>query len=180
MKIALIVEGTSDKIIFKKLRDWFEDKGLEIVNIINANGKSNMYKKAHDHYEVCKYVYQVDYMIFIPDLDNDSEEEIKDKLDFDDEICRTSILIKSLEAWILADGQCIRDSLNINYSPSGMTDVINNPKQRLFNLYKGKKDYVPTEVEAANFFASNFSIERAVNKNNSVLSFKRLIKNIIT
>ena len=87
---------------------------------------------------------------------------------------------RELEAWILADGQCIRDSIGIDCRPCGQTDAEMDPKQKLLSTLQSKLGYLPTEIEVATLVAPYFSIVRAAIANTSAKRFKELIESIST
>lgn len=181
MIVALIVEGDSDEIIFNALRNWFETYNINLV-VVPTYGINKMIKKSRKHYKACKYFHNAKYVIFMPDLNSyNCPIFLMNEIELDNyNDAILNVMVKELEAWILADEGCINNSIPIgsNYHTSGFTDDINNPKVKLFNIVKKKLKFWPTEIEAANLFASNFSIERAENHNNSVIRFHNIIKNI--
>ncbi len=90
----------------------------------------------------------------------------------------TIVMKRELEAWILADGQCIQDSVGINYRPSGQTNAEMDPKQRLLSILKRKLGYLPAEIEVATLVAHCFLIPRAAITNTSAKRFKDFIEGI--
>lgn len=178
MKISFIVEGDSDKIILNGQRNWVSSLGLEF-DIYPTYGKPNMIKSALKHYRIAR-LYDFSNIIFLPDQNSDQCALVtRQKIGMDSkERAVTIVLKRELEAWILADGQCIRDSLGINYRPSGQTDAEMDPKQRLLSILKSKLGYLPTEIEVAMLVAPCFSITRAAIANTSAKRFKDFIERI--
>lgn len=175
MKIHLIVEGDSDTILFDKQRDWFFSLGLEIV-IVPTYGKKNMTKTALKHYKIAM-LNNADKIIFLPDQNGDECALVTRKsIGINSKEKAVTIVMKrKLEAWILADGKCIRDSINIDYCPSGQTDNIEYPKRKLKALMNRKLGYLPTEVEATTTIGPHFSIQRAASNSISAKRFLDVI-----
>lgn len=178
MKIFLIVEGPSDKIIFKGQNNWFDSLGIE-SEISPTYGKGKMVKAAEKYYKIARY-QNANYIIFLPDQNSDACALVtRQKIGMNSYNKAVTIVMKlQMEAWILADSQCLRDSIRIHYSPAGITDVMVNPKLKLFSIMKNKLGYRPGEVEAAYIAAPHFSIERAAKHNNSARRFKEFIESI--
>jgi len=176
LKISLIVEGDSDKILFEGQRSWFESLGLEL-NIIPTYGKSNMIKASMKHYKIA-LLNNVSNIIFLPDQNDDVCALVtRQKIGIDSKDRAVTIVMKrELEAWILADGKCVRDSTCLQYAPPGQTDTEINPKQRLYNILERKLGFFPTEVEAAQIISPYFSIARAAINNTSAKRFKDFIE----
>lgn len=178
MKIFLIVEGDSDKVIFENQRSWFDSLGLELY-IVTTYGKTNMVKTAKKHYKIAT-LCNADSIVFLPDQNGDECALCtRRKIGMDSRPKAVTVVMKrKMEAWILADGQCIRNSIHLQYSPAGKTDDEIYPKRRLSLILKRKLNYFPTEVEAATLLAPHFSIHRAAVNSTSVKRFKEFIENI--
>jgi len=179
LKISLIVEGDSDRLLLLEQQDWFNALGIE-VEIVPTDGKINMIKKAKNFYKIAFFHQGVDFIIFLPDQNSDLCALVtRQKIGMDTQEKSVTIVLKrELEAWILADGNSIRDSIELQYSPSGITDTISNPKQNLHSLLKRKLDHFPTTLEAISCVKSYFSIERAANNNQSARRFKDFVENL--
>lgn len=176
MKVFLIVEGDSDKILLDGQRNWFDSLGLEL-NIVPTYGKQNMVKTAMKHHKIA-ILCGASNIIFLPDQNGDVCALVtRQRIGMDSQDRAVTIVMKrELEAWILADGQCVRDTLNVSYSPAGQTDRELNPKQKLHSILKRTLGYFPTEIEATTMIASRFSISRAAMNNTSAKRFKELIR----
>ena len=176
MKIMLIVEGQSDSIIFNKQAQWFKSRGIDF-QVILANGKSEMIKKARKLYKTSIYS-GAQYVIFLPDQDSDTCGLVtRERIDVDSLPNAVTIALKrALEAWILADRDCINSIIDLKYRTSGQTDFIQNPKERLLNMMERKYGYRPTAVEAALKVAPFFSLDRASKTNTSTKRFKQFIE----
>jgi len=175
MKISLIVEGPSDEIILCGQKNWFKSLGLEI-DIHPTGGRIN---KARKYYNMAKYINS-EKTIFLPDQETDICAIItRQKIGIDSLNNAVTIVIqRKLEAWILADGECIQKSIGIPYRPAGQTDTEVDCKNKLYNMIKHKKGYLPTSMQAAKIVAEHFSINRAARNNTSVKRFKDFIENI--
>jgi hypothetical protein len=178
VRISLIVEGDSDKIILDGQSNWFRSLGLEF-DIFPTGGKKNMIKSAMKHYRIA-LLLNCCSIFFLPDQNSDQCALVtREKIGMDSKDRAATIVMKrELEAWILADGQCIRDSMGINYRPSGQTDAEMSPKERLLSLMRRKLGYCPTEIEVAMRVAPCFSITRAAMANTSAKRFKEFIEKI--
>ena len=178
MRTSFIVEGDSDKIILDGQRTWFEQLGLDF-DIFPTYGKQNMIKSAMKHYRVA-LMQGYSNIVFLPDQNGDPCALVtREKIGMDSKDRAVTIVMKrELEAWILADGQCIRDSVGIDYRPSGQTDAEMDPKQRLLSILKSKLGYLLTEIEVATLVAPCFSITRAAMANASAKRFKEFIERI--
>lgn len=176
--IYLIVEGDSDKILFENQMEWFKSFGFELT-IITAGGKTNMIKKARSHYNVA-ILSGAKNVIFLPDqLGDDCAIITRQQIGMNSMPQVATIVMKQeLEAWILADGICIENSVGLSYSPPGQTDTENFPKNRLRSLLNRKLGYLPTTVEASSIVAPHFSIDRAASNNTSAKRFKDFIERI--
>ena len=178
MKVVLVVEGNSDVILFKEQSQWFESMGLD-TQIISTDGKSNMKIKARKY---CCFSRSPDvqHLLFFPDQDMDiCALQTCQKLNVDALDKVTIIVLKrQLEAWILADSECINSTIDTSYHLSGQTDNILDPKRELFSLFHRKLGYTPSEVEITSWVAPYFSIERAARSNTSANRFKQLIETI--
>ena len=180
MRISFIVEGDSDKIILDGQRNWFSSLGLEL-DIVPTYGKQSMIKSAMKHYRIA-LAQGYSNIVFLPDQNGDTCALVtREKIDMDSKDRAITIVMKrELEAWILADGQCIRNSIGVNYRLSGQTDAEMNPKQRLLSILQRKLTYFPTEIEVAMLTAPHFSIARAAMANTSAKRFKDFIERIST
>ncbi len=184
MNVAMVVEGTSDKYIIEGLRGWFENMGL-MVDIRTTGGKGPMIKKSRNHFRAC--VRQGSKKVFFL-VDQDTDVCVlrtRKKLEVDSERLVVVNVVKSeMEAWILADGKCIRECFDKPYQPSGMTDGIRNPKERLFRIFMSKFNYYPSAPVVARMVAPHFSLERASRNNTSARYFRDKVlavsKNAVT
>ena len=178
MKISFIVEGDSDEIILNGQYDWFSSLGLGF-DIFTAYGKKNMIKSAMKYYRA-SLVANFSDIIFLPDQNGDACALVtRQKIGMDSKDRAVTIVMKrELEAWILADGQCIRDSIGVNYRPSGQTDTEMYPKDKLLSILHGKLGYFPAEIELAALIAPHFSINRAAMTNTSAKRFKGFIERV--
>jgi hypothetical protein len=178
VRTSLIVEGDSDKIILEGQGNWFQSLGLE-SDIIPTGGKKNMIKSAMKHHRIA-LLRGCCSILFLPDQNSDQCALVtRDKIGMDSKDKAATIVMKrELEAWILADGQCLRDSVGINYRPSGQTDAEMHPKERLLSLLRRKLGYCPTEVEVAKLVSPYFSITRAAMANKSAKRFKEFIERL--
>lgn len=178
MKVVLIVEGNSDIILFKSQSHWFESMGID-TQIISTGGKTCMIKSARKY---CCFARNPDVqnILFLPDQDMDScviQTCEKFNINASDKI-KIIALKRELEAWILADAECINSIIDINYHPSGQTDYILDPKRTLSDMFRRKLGYIPSEVEVSSLVAPCFSIERAARSNTSASRFKLYIETI--
>ena len=180
MKIVLIVEGLSDTIIFNMQRQWFESHGVDF-QVISADGKSEMIKKAHKFYRT-SILSGAQYVVFLPDQNGDTCALVtRQRVNVDSLPNATTIALKrELEAWILADRDCMNSAIDPNYHTSGQTDSIQYPKDILFSIIERKKGYRPTTAEAAKMVAPLFSIDRASVANTSTKRFKHYIEHRVT
>ena len=178
MRISFIVEGDSDKIILDGQRNWFSSLGLE-YDIIPTYGKKKMIQSAMKHYSIA-LLHGCSNIIFLPDQNGDQCALVtRQKLGMDSKDKAVTIVMKrELEAWILADQQCIRDSMGIDFRPSGQTDAEMDPRQRLLSILKRKFGHFLTEIEVATLVAPYFSITRAAIANTSTKRFKEFIESI--
>ena len=178
MRVSFIVEGDSDKIILEGQRNWFSSLGLEYY-IVPTYGKKNMIKSAMKHYRIA-LLQGCSNIIFLPDQNGDQCALVtREKLGMDSNDKAVTIVLKrELEAWILADGQCIHNSIGVDCRPTGQTDSETNPKQKLLSILHRKLGHFPTELEVATLTAPHFSIIRAAVANNSAKRFKEFIERI--
>ncbi len=174
----MIVEGESDKILFSKQREWFDSLNKK-VEIIPADGKQKMASKAQKYYRLAE-MKGANHIIFMPDLDTDECALITRRLLKMDnmQLSITIVLKHALEAWILADRNCMRESINQSYNLSGYTDYEMHPKQKLHSLFKRHLGYNPSSVEASSKVAPYFSISRAAENNKSAMRFKLFMEGI--
>lgn len=178
MKISIIVEGPSDEIILGGQRDWLASLGLEI-SVHSTGGRASMLRKARQYYKMARYA-DSDMVIFLPDQDTDvCAMSTRDKIDVDELSGAVTVVLKrELEAWVLADGECVEASVGLSYSPAGQTDTELDCKTKLQNLIKRKKGYLPTTMQVARMVAEDFSISRAARNNTSAKRFKDLVESI--
>lgn len=178
VKISLIVEGPSDEIVLGEQKNWFDLLGLE-VDIHPTGGKSSMINKARKYCKIAMYTGS-EKTIFLPDQDKDICAMVtRQRIGIDSLDGAVTIVMKrKLEAWILADGKCMQDSIGAHYSPVGQTDTEVDCKNKLLHMIKSKRGYLPTTVQAAKIIAKYFSIDRAARNNTSVKRFKEFIEGI--
>lgn len=178
MKIQLIVEGDSDKIILEAQRKWIESFGCELDDIIVTEGKPSMIKKVAEHYNVAM-IRKIGRVIFLPDQDDDNCALVTRKnIGVDYKPKADCIVLKlALEAWILADKRCIQNCIANSYHLSRNTDNIKDPKDKLLSILR-RVYIIDTSVEIADIVATHFSIDRATNYNTSAKRFKDYLKNI--
>lgn len=180
MKIFLIVEGDSDGTLLKGQLIWFASLGLD-VTIVRTGGKKEMIRSAMKHYKIAR-LCGANAVIFLPDQNSDECALVtRRRIGMDGLERATTIVMKcELEAWILADGQCVQACICMQYSPAGQTDTEVDPKQKLQTQLKRKYGYLPTGLEAANIVAPHFSIHRAARNNTSAKRFKEFIESILS
>ncbi len=97
-----------------------------------------------------------------------------------------SVAEPEIEAWILADAECIHNACRSHYAPgaTGWSDNATtrarrrDAKERLRHILAGSQKYAarfrtvpPTEIEMAEIFSAHFNIARAANFNPSALHF---------
>ena len=138
MNMAIVVEGISDKDIVKGLSEWFEKIGLT-VEIITAGDKHRIEKNSRKHFDA-QIGQGSKIVFFLVDQDVDAcVLETRSRFDVNGKRrALVSVVTHKMEAWVLADGQCIRQCFGTPYAPSGMTDHIRNPKERLFTMFTRK------------------------------------------
>ncbi len=181
MKLAIVVEGDSDLVILKSQKDWFIRLGFDILPI-NGGGKKTIIREAQKHYNTSKHAGS-DLIIFLIDQDNDDCNSIWiSRFGNIANYSKVCIVIakKELEAWELADGSAVSKATKYQYTPSGMTDSILNPKDKLNSLFQKTYGYALTPLEMAKAIAPYFDIEKASNNNVSVRWFVNKLKEIVT
>jgi hypothetical protein len=179
MSIFIIVEGDSDKIILESQLAWFDSLGLK-MHFVPVGGKQSMIKKAKAHYHTATSC-GAEKVIFLPYKHNDPCALItREKIGMDSLDKATTIVVKcEIEAWVLADGECVRQCACVPYHPAGQTDTEIDPKQKLQSQLKHKFGSIPlTSIEAAKKVAPHFSIHRAARNNTSAKRFKEFIVSI--
>ncbi len=174
-KLFLIVEGNSDHILLHTQSSWFQSFGFQCT-IIPTRGKGNMAKTATKHCRIAT-LRAANNIIFLPDQDADACALVtRQRIGVNSQHNAVTIVIKrELEAWILADSQCIQDS-HKPYNPAGQTDAEPDPKQKLHSILKHALGYFPTTVEAVKLVSPYFSIHRAATNNTSAKRFKKFIE----
>jgi len=177
LKLFLIVEGQSDEIILKAQNNWFESLGLGKPAIRIADGKGKMIRDAQKHYQTSIH-NGADIIIFLLDQDTDiCAMATRMALNIDSRNKACVIVIKrELEAWLLADGECIRNTFRSSYHASGQTDSLANPKDRLKSITQQQLGDRLTETEYAYRIAPHFSIVRAAGNNTSAKRFKEFVE----
>lgn len=178
MKIFLIVEGYSDVLLLNGQRTWFDSLGLD-MNIVPTGGKKEMIRSAIKHYRIA-ILCGAHSVIFLPDKNSDECALVtRRRIGIDGLKRATTIVMKrELEAWILADGQCVQECIHMQYSPAGQTDTEVDPKQKLQTQLKRKYGYLPSGLEAARMVSLHFSVHRAARNNTSAKRFKEFIESI--
>jgi len=179
MKLFLIVEGKSDKKLFSSLEEWFHSHEIQ-VKIIIAGSKKELIRDALKHYKLAFY-NGADKVLFLPDQNGDpcalyTKQKFQNILHLNN--IDIIVLKKELEAWILADGECIRRIIRSDYNPSGITDNIDNPKENLHAKLRRYLKHPVTTNEAIECVSPYFSIERAARYNTSAKRFKNIIENL--
>lgn len=178
VRVSIIVEGPSDEIVLSGQRSWLESLGLE-VSIHPTGGRPSMIKKARQY---CKMANNTgcERLVFLPDQDTDEcAMRTRQRLDVDSVNGAVTIVMKrKLEAWILADGECMHECIGTSYRPAGQTDTEADCKTKLKNMIKRKKGYEPTSIEAARMVAPHFSVPRAAKNNTSAKRFKDFVESI--
>ncbi len=178
MRMHIIVEGDSDRQLLISQKPWFDSLGIEI-DIYPSHGKTRMRSNAQKHFEIA-LVNNAQKVMFLPDQDADVCALVtrqKIGLEYEERV-QTVVVKREIEAWLLADGRCIEEAIGLAYQPAGITDLIPDPKQKLFSLIKRKIGHIPTETEAIALLKSHFSIERAAGNNNSARRFRQLVMNL--
>lgn len=171
MKIALIVEGPSDKIVVESQAQWFSQLGFE-VTVRPAGGKTEMFKKAAKFHRV-ETMLGARKAIFLPDQNGDPcATRTRERVGMDDCPCALTVVLKrELEAWLLADGKAVTLATRKQYQPPGQTDSIPDPKQELSRKFFRAFGYNPSEVEMAHEVSRHFSLSRAARYNTSAKRF---------
>ena len=180
LRITFVVEGPSDSILLNEQRPWFLSLGIGI-EIITTNGKDNMVRKAIKYYNT-SIISGADKVVFLPDQHGDTCALVtRGILGVDSLPHATTLVIKrELEAWILADSNCVNCALNCNYHAPGTTDNIIDPKAKLFSVVYRNRGYIPSSVEAAKLFCRHFSIEKAAVQNNSAKRLITLVSSLVS
>lgn len=170
-KVALVVEGPSDKAFFQSQRGWFEALGLQVA-VTTGHNKNRLMRDAAKHVAVNRAR---------------GRELIALAVDLDQDDCPPStaaafpplpgsgilrvVVCRNLEAWFLADHVAIRAASKAPYSAAGMTDDILDPVSKIRDVfYVGRKQYL-SKTEIARLIAPVFSFSRARLKNRSINRF---------
>lgn len=171
MKIALIVEGPSDKIVLESQAECFSELGVEIT-VRPTGGKPEMCKKAAKFHKI-ETILGARKVIFLPDQNADACAIVtRRKIGMDKCRCAVTLVLKrELEAWILADGNAVTSVTGKQYQPAGQTDSISDPKQELMRRFFRALGYNPSEVEMATEISPHFSLSRATKYNTSAKRF---------
>lgn len=176
--LHFIVEGEFDRQILQGQTEWFSALGIEL-SVFPTDGKKNMENKAQKFYEIGLWrdAYKI---IFMPDQDYDRcALATKAKLGLDHaEKAIVMVVKREIEAWILADGQCITEAIGLSYQPAGITDNDIEPKDKLYSLIRRGIGHPPTSLEASVLLKSHFSIDRAARNNQSARRFREIIVGI--
>lgn len=178
LKLCIYVEGYSDQILLNGQNNWFKSLGFDI-NIYQTGGRGTMIKKARG-YNWMATLDGAKQIIFMPDLNTDACAMLtRENLGMDSEKNTvTIVMIRELEAWVLADGEAIQNSIGVEYRPAGQTDTEAYPKRKLHSLMANKLGYPPTATLACKIVAPHFSIQRAANYNTSAKRFTDYLKKI--
>lgn len=171
MKIALIVEGESDKKIFERQIPLFSQIGLQ-VSVTQTGGKGKMCRGARRFHTV-ETLRGNRKVVFLPDQHGDPCALVtREKVGMDECPCALVVVVKrELEAWILADGEAVSKATRKLDRPAGLTDTIPDPKQELLKkLSRALGDGV-TGVELAKAVSPHFSLRRAAKNNTSAKRF---------
>jgi hypothetical protein len=177
IKVGIIVEGLSDKLLIDKIISEVSRDDLE-SNVYIGGSKEQIIKDADKHYKVNKLL-GCQHIIFVIDQDRClCITEAKDLIKLKEEVKAIRFIVcRELEAWILADGQAVTSVSGKSYSPAGITDGIDGPKEVLGNLIR-RIGYLPSELEMVNMILPHFSITRCIRNNNSANRFYQLLRDL--
>lgn len=178
MKVALIVEGPSDKKLLESQTRWFNSIGLDVVIRI-AGGKREMCRGARKFHNVEK-LHGTQKVLFLPDQNGDPCVTFtRRRVGMDKCPCALTVVLKrELEAWILADGGAVASVTGRQYEPAGQTDSILDPKGELATILGRRLGYRPTEVEVADLISEHFSLTRSARCNTSARRFVQEMKRL--
>ena len=135
--VAAAVEGDLDELVLRRIA---EGVGINIGNIHGRNGKGPLLKALIGYNNAARYAP----WIVVIDLNGDFDcapAGLGSWLPDPAPHIRFNIAVRSIEAWLLADRQCLAQWLGISQSrlPSD-PDSLGNPKLELINLARGSRN----------------------------------------
>lgn len=166
VKVGLIVEGDSEMVFVKRnaaFHRLLRLLNIEIVAVVDGRGGQLLNSRLLNGLKgICKDA-GAEHIIILTDLDEDSFEQKKSKLDAENV---TSIVIakRSFEAWFLADTNVIRVVLgNQDYYCEFPEEIISPFEEikRLAMLFREGKGYGSKPLLAGRMNIQGFSIEDA-------------------
>lgn len=168
-KFFIFVEGPDDEKFFKKLLENYDENFSEIVKYKKYSREKN--NEINKFLKTISQVKNFDYL-FLADIDDfpcvtSKKERLKEKYPEID-IKKTFVVIKEIESWYLAglDKKSLKE-LSIKYQKE--TD---NITKEIFNELKPDKVLYTDVLEY-------FSVETAIQKNNSFKYFKEKFDMIV-
>lgn len=174
IRIGIVVEGDTERWLFKERRSWFQERGLE-VKVVQANGRSRLIQEARSHLEVmrlkgCRYTF------FLLDQDDDPCFPAVAALlhhvrkESDTVVC---VVARELEAWLLADTSAVLEATDQQFTRIP-TDELDQPAKLLKELFRrGNRRKSLTKVEMTRAISPYFDFERAAQGNRSASRFLR-------
>lgn len=166
VKVGFIVEGDSEMVFMKKntlFHQLLQQLNIEVVSLVDGKGGQLLNPRLLNGLKaICKDA-GAEHIIILTDLDDDSFEQKKSKLDAENV---TSVVIakRSFEAWFLADTNAIRMILgNKDYYCEFPEDIIAPFEEikRLAMQFRNGKGYGSKPLLAGRMNTQGFNIENA-------------------
>jgi hypothetical protein len=172
-RLALVVEGPTDKSFFQTLRSWFEALGFT-VSVTTAHNKERLIRDAPKHLAAHRYAGR-DIIGFVLDQhDDECPPATASRLSqvMADADVLIAVVGRCLESWLLADEAAISAATGRNYQCHGMTDESPDPVREIRDLFYRSRGQHLSKTEIVRAIAPRFDLERAVHNSRSLRRFR--------
>ena len=172
-RLALVVEGPTDKSFFQPLRSWFEVLGFS-VSVTTAHNRERLIRDAPKHLAAHRHAGR-DIIGFVLDQHDDECPPVTasrlSQVRGDADVL-IAVVGRCLESWLLADEAAISAATGRNYRCQGMTDGLVDPVRAIRDLFYRSRGQYLSKTEIVRAVAPRFDLERAVQNSHSLRRFR--------
>jgi len=172
-RLALVVEGPTDKSFFQPLRSWFEGLGFSL-SVTTAHNRERLIRDAPKHLAAHREAGQ-DIIGFVLDQHNDDCPPMTARRLLAVRGSPDVLIVvvgRCLESWLLADEAAISEATGRNYQCQGMTDVVADPVRVIRDVFYRSRGQYLSKTEIVRAVSRRFDLERGLLNNATLRRFR--------
>jgi len=172
-RLALVVEGSTDKSFFQPLRSWFEGLGFSMW-VTTAHNRERLVRDAPKHLAAHRQAGREIIGFVLDQHDDECPPMTAARLSQVSGHADVLIVVvgRCLESWLLADEAAILAATGRNYQCQGMTDTLPDPVRAIRDVFYRSRGQYLSKTEIVRAVARRFDVERASHNNSSLKRFR--------